>query len=452
MRRFIAAEQEDWNDLEHPGNISVEEAEVMEETAISQSEELTEEVAEANRMLDVADSMEDLAVVTEPIVEATPAETQLVQIAGDMAVAGSDEVTAEDLVPATESFVGRRIASEAFMDKAREIWERIKQWLKEVWAKVEKFFYNIFGTIPRAKKKLEALEKRIEDIEDDGKTLGKDGRTFDLSSGIGSLMVGNAPVKGAKGLLDGLDVTKQAVEKCFSKSTFTGISDAITKGIENFNFKNTDGAESSLTALNTALATALDTKGLPGVAVVTDSKFENQTVIALRGVLGGRDLVFRFPKKADTSKTSALQIAEKLRQSRLEFTNTYKTVKEPDEIKFNTLSLSECRDVIEKCQELLVVMEKFHRGSDRKEILKGKDELIKASERFAKDWDKDFSDEESTTRRAIRPYANALIKYNTFYTTLCVTATQQAFAVTRQSVNAAIMVVSRSLSQYKKAD
>lgn len=449
MRKFLGLENESWPDWEHTGQVSVEDAQVMEDEAIEQGQELVGEVAEANRMLDVADSLEDMAVVTEPIVEATPAEAHLVQIAGDMAVAGSDDVTAEDVVPATESSIGRRIAHESFTAKAKEIWERIKQWLKDVWKKVEKFFYNIFGTIPRARKTLEGLEKRLEKVEDDGLQPSKDGKNLEISSGIQGMMVSQKPVKSGSELKAALGVTKKAVEYCFNKKTFTDISTALEEGFDNFDLSDEASAKSSLVAISKKVINNL---GSSGLSSISGHRWEDEKVFGIQGVLGGRDLVKHYPNTID-NKSGVLAGAEKLRRARVEFTTFSKKVKVPDEVKFATLSTGEIRDIIDACYELLNVMEKFHRGSDRKDILKGKDDLIKASERFAKNWEKEVDDDEDGAKaRTIRPYANAMIKYNTFYTTLCVTATQQAFSVTRQAVNTAIMLVSRSLSQYKKAD
>lgn len=453
MRKFLGLENESWPDWEHTGQVSVEDAQVMEDEAIEQGQELVGEVAEANRMLDVADSLEDMAVVTEPIVEATPAEAHLVQIAGDMAVAGSDDVTAEDVVPATESSIGRRIAHESFTAKAKEIWERIKQWLKDVWKKVEKFFYNIFGTIPRARKTLEGLEKHLEKVEDDGLQPSKDGKNLEISSGIQGMMVSQKPVKSGSELKAALGATKTAVEACFNKSAFNGIERAISSGLENFKLGNKSEVEASLDTITGDILKSLDKVNLPGSSTISSHRWEGEEVEAITGVLGGRDLVVRAPKTVNNNSSSALTASELVRRSRIEFATLSKKVKTPDEVKFATLSAGEIRDVIDACYELLSVMEKFHRGNDRKDILKGKDNLIKASDRFAKNWEKEVDDDEDGAKaRSIRPYASAAIKYNTFYTTFCVTATQQAFSVTRQAVNTAIMLISRSLSQYKKAD
>ena len=128
MRRYIAVE-EVWDETEDFNGVDIEsameEAEVMEEEARELAAEITADNAEAERAADLSDSLEDLAVVASSIDEATPAETQLIQLAGDMATAGDEEVTSEDIVPATESFVGQRIAVEGFVEKAKQIWEAI---------------------------------------------------------------------------------------------------------------------------------------------------------------------------------------------------------------------------------------------------------------------------------------------------------------------------------------
>jgi putative nucleotidyltransferase with HDIG domain len=225
MRRYIAVEEaEFWDESEDFNGVDIEsameEAEVMEEAARVLAAEITADNAEAERAADLSDSLEDLAVVASSIDEATPAETQLIQLAGDMATAGDEEVTSEDIVPATESFVGQRIAVEGFVEKAKQIWEAIKKYLKDLWVKVEKFFYNIYGAIPRVRKQVKALRERLTDAQDAGKSLDEDGKKFELSSGLESLKVNEKVATSIGEVMEAFAASVKAGEELFkSKNT-----------------------------------------------------------------------------------------------------------------------------------------------------------------------------------------------------------------------------------------
>ena len=239
MRRYIAVEEaEFWDESEDFNGVDIEsameEAEVMEEAARVLAAEITADNAEAERAADLSDSLEDLAVVASSIDEATPAETQLIQLAGDMATAGDDEVTSEDIVPATESFVGKRIAVEGFVEKVKQIWEAIKKYLKDLWDKVEKFFYNIFGAIPRVRKQVKALRERLADTQDAGKSLDKDGKKFELSSGLESLKVNEKVATSIGAVLEAFAASVKAGEELFKSKEIAKFGQSIAKAINKY--------------------------------------------------------------------------------------------------------------------------------------------------------------------------------------------------------------------------
>lgn len=438
MRRFIVA-KEDWNDEEYPLDISNEEAEVMAGEANEIANEINSETAEAERMMDVADSLEDMAVVTDQIEEATPAETQLVQIAGDMATAGAEDVDTGEIVPATESLVGRRIASEAFVEKAKEIWENIKAWLKKIWEKVEKFFYKIFGEIPRLRKAVEAAKKRAEDLMNKGASIKSDGKTFELSSGIGAITVNGVAKKKLDEVLTLVGNTKKVIEFAFStdfrKEMCQKIIDVQGKIME---ADSPDGIKMDGLAAKKMTGSVL--------SKTTSERFNGFDVYASDSdVISGVPLSYRI-RTYDEAKKSPVYTLEVYRSAKLEFTNlSNKSPKTPDSVKFETASLGVVDNALDTANELLDVLEKFHRGGDRKKLGELRKDLEKSSDKLSSSIDKMDTDEQ----KDMLPLARGALKVNVMFTNLCVGPTSQAYNLGLLTVRTLLMLATKSMSQYK---
>ena len=162
--------------------LSLEEEQIMMSDAADLASEIGQELNECDRIIEVSDALEDLAVIADEIEQASPVEIALIEKAGDMAVAGTD-IEAEEVVPSLESFRGKRIATEGLRDTAALIWKNIQEFLKAVWEKIEKFFYNIIGTIPTIRRRLEALAKKIEATE----SKSPRGTVFEVNTTAGSM-------------------------------------------------------------------------------------------------------------------------------------------------------------------------------------------------------------------------------------------------------------------------
>lgn len=447
MRRFIAKEEFDENEdfVGVDVTTATEELEVMEEEGRELGAEILAENAEAERSVDIADSLEDIAVVADGVEEATPAETQLVQIAGDMATAGSDDVSAEDVVPATEHFVGRRIATEGLVEKAKEIWEAIKRWLKNIWKKVETFFYKIFGAVPRLRKQVEALRKRLTEVQDKGWGIKSDSKTFELSSGLEGLRVGESVKKKWSEIKDAVKTSKDSFEKVFLGKDFAKYGDEIAKLISEFDPETDVQAKSSLDAITSKLN---NNTYVDGGKVVSATKFGNDfTVKTFGDMLGGKSLTKRVKKVNSFNTLSELEKAEFARSSRVEFTSlTNKKIKTPESVKFETLNNSEIESALDDAETLLDTLERFHRGSARKDILKSAKEIEKACDKVEKQYDS--VDEEATGRETILACTRAVYKLNMVYASVVSAATTQGFNLCLSNVRTLIMLVSRSLSQY----
>lgn len=446
FRKMVIA-KEDWNDEEYPVDICTEEAEVMENEANEIAQDVQAETADAERALDVADSLEDMAVVTDDITEATPAETQLVQIAGDMAAAGDADTGGDEIVPATEAYIGKRIAAEGFREKAREIWANIKAWLKKIWTKIEKFFYKIFGSIPRLRKQIKAMDSRVDKLDEEGASLKDDGKTFNLTSGIGGLIVDSSPIKKGSELKTALGNTTEAIVRVTNGTNISTLGNDIADKLRDFKAATSEEALESLKSLNTKVLSSQGKVCKLFGSPESSSKWPKFKVVASKGILGGKDLVYRVREDASTN-ANPIEYSEYLRSCRIEFASlSNKDVKLPDEVKFTTLTISEMRELLKDASKTLDALESFNRGSGKKEVLKAKDAIATASDKLEKSTANNESSNEG--ERNILACVRAAYKYNMMYTTIASTATTQAYQVGLQAVRTVLMLAARSCSQYK---
>ena len=181
-----------------------------EEVAVSEAQELAAEIpadlADAERSVDVAEGLQSVAEVADNIESPTATDIALIQTAGDLAVAGSD-VPAEEVIPvageALESAIGRRIATESIRETAVAIYRRLEAFVKRIWEKIEAFWHRHFGTLPRLKRKIEEMKKRVEATS--GKKLEGDAKKFEISSGLKALSVDYKAVKSGAELKSALD-------------------------------------------------------------------------------------------------------------------------------------------------------------------------------------------------------------------------------------------------------
>jgi hypothetical protein len=136
--------------------ISLEEASIILGDARVLAGEIGRDLSESERVIQISDALEDLAVVARDIKAATPAEAFLIELVGQTATAGT-EVLPEEVIPAMESFIGMSIATEGIIETARRIWEAILNFIKKIWSKIRDF-YRV--TVVTKKYKATLLELR----------------------------------------------------------------------------------------------------------------------------------------------------------------------------------------------------------------------------------------------------------------------------------------------------
>ncbi|MGF6603691.1 hypothetical protein P3T23_008445 [Paraburkholderia sp. GAS448] len=129
------------------------------------SAEISQDLDESERNIQIADSLSDVAFVADRIEKATPAEAALVETAGDLAVAGTD-VEPEQVVPSMESYIGTTIATEGIKETVTKILQGVLQFIERVWEKI-RAYWRVHGSLPLWRKRIESLRKRVQDAGDE---------------------------------------------------------------------------------------------------------------------------------------------------------------------------------------------------------------------------------------------------------------------------------------------
>ena len=425
----------------HRPVLSFEEYEVVKAEAAQDLAEIQASEAEAERAMDTADSLEDLVAVADTVDAATPTEVALVQVAGDIATAGTD-MTSEEIVPVGESYIGRGIATEGIVDTVKKIWASIKKFVKDMWSKVTSWFNKFFGTLPNLRKRIEALRKRLEEIQNGSYKLEGDNKKFTLTN-VSAVTVENTPIKDGKGII-------ATLKNEYVTKDFLTDSKGVTKNLETL-LDELEAIDTSKPA--EVMGSGLDVGGFllkvydeVGVKAVKDGDYSKKVKFGLLGnkgvgvyvklITNGDSLevevkdktkVNRSGKKArfdshisrlrvyiDKLKSThpdfcakAIKIIDDVEQkgdySKVILINTIANTiassfkfrlvepdtkkKLPDDIQFTTLTTSDIDAMLEVSEEILDNLETYEKSSSKKDA----DKLRERFDKFCDSLDKDIS-------------------------------------------------------------
>jgi hypothetical protein len=473
MRRQFAMAMESHGSF---NNVALEDEEMIEmsEEASKQNDEvINSDLPELDEMADKADALEDLAVIADGIEEASPGEIALVRNVADMAVAGTDvnseEIISEEVVPlqvevsgaagnstdeggsvATESYIGRRISTEGIAEikrTAKRIYDAIIKFLKDIWNKIEKFFYNIFGTIPLQRKRIEALKKRANAIEDDGSlSIGTD--KLEIVSSINNLSINYVPVTTGRGFVDAVDILKTKasdLKSYLGKLTTTG--DSLADIISGF---NAEKPEETITKMSEKAVN--DTLAFPGLSVKGDSRWPDHDVSKSTDLLG--NVVILMRKKKTTGDLKAMQRLDAWQSMRVSLVASSEKGKTKEEFSLAPLSTSEVIKLCDAELALLDEIEKIKRGSELKNLVKTKDKITSAISKAESSYNKlkeSKNDDNSNVTELSLSTFRTTIDFARSYTSWSAIAMQYISHCTStlSSVNA---ISAKSLSSYSKKD
>ena len=422
----------------HRPVLSFEEYQVVKAEAAQDLAEIQADESEAERAMDTADSLEDLVAVADTVDSATPTEVALVQVAGDIATAGTN-MTSEEIVPVGESYIGRSIATEGIVDTVKKIWASIKKFVKDMRAKVTSWFNKFFGTLPNLRKRIEALRKRLEEIQSGGYKLEGDNKKFTLTN-VAAVSVNNTPIKDGKGIINVLNSGyKDNDFLTDSKKTTKGF-EAILDELESIDTSNPEEVMSSGIIVGDSFLKIYDDVE---TKAVRDGDYSKKVEFGLLGnkgvgayvklITNGNALDFKvrdrgangkkksFERHLDHIKTrinnlksthpdfcdKAIKIIDEIEQrgdySKVFEINTIANTiassfkfrlvepdtkkKLPDDIQFTTLTTSEIDSMLEAAENILDNLESYDKSNAKKDA----DKLRERYDKFCDTLDKDVS-------------------------------------------------------------
>jgi len=425
------------------GNLSLEEEELIAAELPAEEVTIQGEIKEAERMLEVSDALEDLAVIADNIPEASTTDVQLVETA--VAVAAGPEVEVEEIVPALESYIGRKISTEGLVEAARNIWESIKAWLNKMWKQVKDFFYKIFGQIPSLRRKLDAMKKRVEDYAG----YKKEENNVTISSGVKYLSINGSAVKNISAFNTALGEWTTVAENIADvSSAVDSFSTAATDAINDFDVANPQATKTADLLNATKAVTKPFSGSKPSTVEETyDSKdFEIKYSASLLG-----NIVYQAvnPKQAQTSLLGNL---ESIRRSRINPVSTIGKNKDADsEVEFTTAGLGELTKALEQCEKILDAVEKAKRGTGVEKAEKARDKLKQACDKADGRYQKALKDEKASGNKDGLAVFKSLLTLNMTVSNLFFSPTTSISTNSLSAVRATLALVAKNLTAYKKA-
>ena len=429
------------------------------------------DLPEADEMQAKSEVLEDLAVIADGIDEASPEELALIRNVSDMAVAGTDveseELLSEEVVPlqieisgqagnstdaggsvSTESYVGRRISREGIAEikqMAKRAWDAIIKFLKDVWVKIEKFFYNIFGTIPLLRKRIESLRKRAKVIDGDV-TLVKGKDKLEIFFNIDRLSIDYTPITTAAGYTGAIgNLCKYFDEVTKFVTNISNAGEKLADTISNFKPETANDTLMDLVARTDKDATT-GVKLLGLSASSGDSRWPNYDLYKSPNLIGNVVLSARIKKSKDKNPLDVVSQYQSFRAELIDGREEVPTTKK-SEFEMMPLDISDILDILKEEDKLLDELEKLNRGTKLKDLIKTKNKIMSACNKAESAYSK--MNEDNAAEAASLPIYRASIDFAKSYTHW-VTLPMSYIKHCTGEVSAINAVVAKSLSSYKK--
>jgi hypothetical protein len=433
MRKFIPALE---SHQEAPATISLEEELLVVDECARHEAQIQRDLAEVNRGLDLSDALEDLAIVAGKIKDASKEETELTELCGQMATAGSD-VEPGEFIPSMESYRDQSIATESFTERAKQIWETIQKYLARVWDTIVNFFKRVFQQIPRYKARLADLKKTLEGLKHGKAEVKADTHVGPFAS------IGHRPVTDAAEYLKANDYFTKVGNWVFGEYAkyVLDMGAKARAGIANFNAED-PGAAANKMRYDLA---GVKLSKLPGLtAVRTTSQFETASSEEL---LHNKVLIVSDFKAADD--TTTLGVLERLRTNHVMVTDSmggHHEAGEPKELK--PLTIDQMLTLVGELDAQLDAAEKFETSKGEGDLARVKKELADASKKAEKSLSDLDHSETSGHAKVVETYYRAMLNFNAAFLNWINHPLLQFSSLTLTNVRHGITRVKESLNCY----
>jgi hypothetical protein len=401
---------------------------------------------EAGQALEIGEAFEDLAeVMGNGSDEVTPREAELIGVATQMAVAGT-EVEPESTIPvqevATESARGSRIAMEAATDTARRIWNTILEYLKKIWKYISDFFYKVVGNVPVMRRQIEGLKTKAEACRK--MELNKEKSDFKIASPAGLAEDGKV-VKNATELKAALSTLEGAAS--FAFTTYAPAVVSVGEGLAKIIGEvKPDNTAAKCVEVKDLLKSKFSALKVPGASA--DTRYSGYNCQIGHPLLGGVSLLTKQFSDS-VSEQGHLGSLERWRKAGLELVPTKRTGGEvTGEHKFAAMSPSEMEAVLGNIEKILRLVEDFGRGKKFGDLKKASETLKTASGKAASECDKLQNSEKDDEKLKGREF-KAILSFNTAFASWTKDPAGQLMGHLLRSGKSAIVMVERSIACYK---
>lgn len=399
------------------------------------------DVQETTRVEDVTDVMLNVADTLETTDAITPQQAMLTDTVSEMAVAGSDG-DPDDVIPTAADVVEGKVSLESFVDdirkRAAEIWQRIRQFCLEIWKTIKEFFARIFHAAPRLLHNVKVLREKVAERKKDAANLKMASDTVMVMVGSNSISYPEYMVHNTKELTKGLTELGNLGKYAFGNylKDCKSMGEQVATELKKFDPKNA--------------AAALKT-----VAVgLQKNNFTNWGGNPPTGYLGCFDV---DPVRLDKNKTKELSDAQivaalrnsgmklRARQGQASLINTKNG--------FATMTFAEMEQTLNQVEALVKQVVAFETSADGKAMESVRQSLIDGGNHAAGEVGKLAGNDEAGKME--RAYALDVMKaLANFNTTLTRWMTELTMPVTKkiyQTCRTTLVLVDKSLSQYKPA-
>lgn len=413
--------------------LSLEEEMLIVDEAAQDEAQVERDLSESERVIEVSDALEDVAVVADGIEAATPGEVALIDTASQMAVAGTD-IEPEQVVPAMESYMGKRISTEGIRETARTIWENIQAFLTKVWNQIVAYF-RVSAVVPMVEKRIASLEKKV-------KELGK------LKEGAGNIKLksGFLAVKG-KVVTSVADLGKAftTIEKTAEFVFGTNADEVAKRGEELAGVIGKFTAENHAEVMKELLEKFEGFKKMTieGSKAGKDGDYNLDIGPELLG--GGQIIQRNYEPAAGSSPLGSL---ERFRKSGIMLSGGSEP--SPAEQEFPVLTISEMEAMLDDAKKLLKTLKDFHAGARLNKLKKASDSLKAASKKASGEISKIKQDDKG--QAAVVNDYRAALNLNVAYTRWVQSPALPFYGKCLSAVKAITHVVSSSAGQYESKD
>lgn len=416
--------------------VSTEEEILMVMGACDDQRDIDSALTDVQRMQSTADTLSNVVKYAPAIQASTHMDLFLLETAADLAAAGSD-VGAADVIPSTESYVGRAPNMEGFKSFIHGLWQSIVSALRTVWDAVASFLSKVIGLVPRMRMWLKYTQHKIDKVP---RTWNWDPDLM-VGTELFAFSVKDKLPKNADELLTNADILLEHQE--FYHGEFLDTAkycyDQLTTGLIHFDESN---PESSLNALCDDVMDLAVRNTPPKLTPkpVVDHRFGTGGYIALPDMPGDRTLFIR--RVAISTSATPLERAETIQQNlpTIQDSRYPRKVRPFGESKFKTPDTDQLTKMVGIAVSMCDHLERY--DAAMRELHKLRDAMIKGTA----DMVDRIEDQESIEGpQRLGPYYRAAVRFNAFATAAVVQPCNHLATAAIRSIRAILAICDRVL-------